>query len=313
MDVGYRVMRQVQLSTSITLVRFLGVSLSDSMGAFDMVIFSALVLAITYVIGNEYVLSPLSRRLAVLLILEKVRPVLSQHIDDGVIFHVHGLMVNAGFLSLLAVVPARIRQSEEGEMLVRSVMYMYSDIFGFFAEDRSLHVLLLCCSFVGLALLSNVKSQYSSMFQSIAQILSVSFTYLVLAILQFRLDALSETALLQAVLIITVLHFMHLPGMEDVEDYMVYNVAGTIQHYIKSDPWYWVAALFALMQMLQAWVSLRSMAVQVLLLVVVNVSVATTITYIKQLAIHDTIITLKTSALVLQFVVNEMARRIASK
>jgi len=42
MDVGYRVMRQVQLSTSITLVRFLGKSLGDSMGAFDMVIFSAL-------------------------------------------------------------------------------------------------------------------------------------------------------------------------------------------------------------------------------------------------------------------------------
>jgi hypothetical protein len=50
----------------------------------------------------------------------------------------------------------------------------------------------------------------------------------------------------------------------------------------------------------------------VLLLVVVNLAVAATLTYIKQLAIYDTVITLKTSALVLQFIVSDLSRRLST-
>jgi len=313
MDIGLRVMKQVQVSTSLTLVRFLSTSLNDSMGPLDAIVLSALVLAVTYVVGREYVLSPLSRRLAVLLMLEKIRPVLAQHINEGMIFHVHGLMVNAGFLSLLAVIPPSVKQSAEGSVLVQSFIYMYSDIFGFLAEDESLHLTLLCVSFVGLAYLSTFGVDHSKMTNTMAQVGSMSFTYLVLQILHNKHDSLTETSLLYVLLTFTLLHFLHLPGLQDVEDYMVYNVAGTVQSYIKSDPWYWCGMLFVVMQVMKAWLTLKSLATQVLVLVIANLAVQTTLTYIKQLAIYDTIVTLKTSALVMQFVVNMAATKLAKR
>jgi len=312
MDIGMRVMKQVQVSTSITLVRFLSKSLHDMMNPLDMCMFSVLVLCVTYVVGNEYVLSPLSRRLAVLLMLEKLRPLLATHINDGVIFHVHGLMVNAGFLSIVAVVPPFIKESSEGSMLIQSFIYLYGDVFDFLAQDASLHITLLCLGFVALALFSKLDKKRSSVLDTTIQVGSIAVTYLLLTILQTKYDGLSETSVVQTALIFTLLHFFHLPGMEDVEDYMVYNIAGSVQSYIKSDPWYWCGVLLIVMQAVAAWLTMRSMASQVLLLVIVNLAVATTLTYIQRLAVYDTIITLKTSALVLQFIVHEMSRNLVS-
>lgn len=312
MDLGLRVMKQVQVSTSITLVRFLSKSLQSMMSPLDMCLMSILILSITYVIGNEYVLSPLSRRLAILLMLEKLKPLLTNHIIDGVIFHVHGLMVNAGFLSMIAVVPPSIKETTEGSLLVQSFIYLYADVFDFLAEDRSLHITLLVVSFLALASISRIDNKKNSVLDTSTQVGAIAITYLVLTILQSKLDALAETAVIQTALIFTLLHFMHLPGMEDVEDYMVYNIAGSIQSFIKSDPWYWCGILLILLQLVSSWLTMKSMAAQVLLLIIVNLAVATTLTYIKQLAVYDTVVTLKTSALVLQFIVHEMSRRFTS-
>jgi hypothetical protein len=311
MDIGMRVMKQVQVSTSITLVRFLSSSLQSHMSALETCILSFLVVAVTYVVGNEYVLSPLSRRLAVLLSLERVRPMLSEQIDDGRIFHVHGLMINAGFLSVVSVIPPALKQNAEVATLVQSVIYMYSDIFGFLADDASLTLSLLAVGIVALAFFSSLKVNIGSIFSTMKDVITTSLTYLILRVIQAQSDALTETAVLKIVLTFTMLHFVHVPGMEAVEDYMVYNIAGSIQSYIRADPWYWCLALGLLMRALAGWLSYGSMAVQVLLLVVVNVAVAATLTYIKQLAIYDTVITLKTSALVLQFVVSDLSRRLS--
>lgn len=311
MDISVRIMKQVQVSTSITLVRFLSANLESSMSPLETCVFSFLVIAVTYVVGNEYVLSPLSRRLAVLLALEKVRPMLSSQIDDGRIFHVHGLMVNAGFLSLVSVVPPRIKQNEEVSMLLQSFIYMYSNIFGFLADDRDLSLSLLCVGFVALAWFTTLKLEMGSVLTTIKDIVTISLTYLVLQVIQARSDNLAETALLQILLTFTLLHYLHVPGMESVEDYLVFNIANSLQSYVKADPWYWCLGLGLLMRALAAWLSYEALAVQVLLLVVVNLAVAATLTYIRQLAIYDTVITLKTSALVLQFIVSDLSRRLA--
>jgi hypothetical protein len=313
MDVSLRVLNKVQISTSITIARFLSTSLKDTMSPLQICVFSALVLMVTYIFKHEYVLSPLSRRLAALLVLEKLRPMLGEHIDDGMIFHVHGLMVNAGFLSLLSVVPASIQKTDEGSLLVQSITYLYSDIFGFLVQHKNMHATYLAVGLFGIAFLSRLDVKMSHMFSTSIEIVSVSLTYLVLAILQSFGDSLSETAVLQTLLVFTLLHFAHLPGMDSVEDYLVYSVALSLQGMVKSDAWYWVGILFILMQALSAWLTIKSMAVQVLLLVVVNLAVAQTLVYIRQLAIYDTIITLKTSALVLQFVVHELSRRLVPK
>ena len=311
MDIGVRVMKQVQVSTSITLVRFLSTSLQSSMSPLETCVFSFLVIAVTYVVGNEYVLSPLSRRLAVLLALEKIRPMLSSQIDDGRIFHVHGLMVNAGFLSLVSVVPPRLKKNDEVATLMQAFIYMYSDIFGFLVDERGLSVSLLCVGVVGLAYAKALDKQLDSVMSTFKDVVTISIVYTVLGILQLRSDSLSETALLKALLTFTVLQFFHVPGMESVEDYLVFGIAGALQSNIKSDPWYWCLGLGILMRALAAWLSFGSLAVQVLLLVVVNLAVAATLTYIKQLAIYDTVITLKTSALVLQFIVSDLSRRLS--
>lgn len=311
MDIGVRIMKQVQVSTSITLVRFLSTSLQSSMSPLETCVFSFLVIAVTYVIGSEYVLSPLSRRLAVLLALEKVRPMLSGQIDDGRIFHVHGLMVNAGFLSLVAVVPPRLKKNEEVATLMQAFIYMYSDIFGFLVDERGLGVSLLCVGVAGLAYAKTLGDQLDSVVSTFKDVVTISIVYTILGVIQVRSDGLNETALLKALLTFTVLQFLHMPGMQTVEDYLVFGIAGSIQASIKTDPWYWCLGLAMLMRALAAWLSFGSLAVQVLLLVVVNLAVAATLTYIKQLAIYDTVITLKTSALVLQFVVSDLSRRLS--
>jgi hypothetical protein len=310
MDLGLRVLGKVQISTSITIARFLSSNLEDTMSNLEVCMLSVLVLFVTYVAGNEYVLSPLSRRLAVLLVLERLRPLLSHHIDEGMIFHVHGLMINAGALSLLSVVPSVVKKSEEGSLLVQSVIYLYSDIFSFLAQEKAMHPTYLAASLFGIALIGHAQIQAAEMFKTAADIVSVSLTYLVLAILQDFADTLTETAVLQTLLMFTLLHFAHLPGMESVEDYLVFSIAMSIQGYITGDGWYWAGILFITMNVVGSWLTMKSMAVQVLLLIVVNLAVAQTLTYIRQLAVYDTIVTLKTSALVLQFVVHEMSRRL---
>jgi hypothetical protein len=58
---------------------------------------------------------------------------------------------------------------------------------------------------------------------------------------------------------------------------------------------------------------LKSWATRVVILVAVNVAVSRMLMYIKTLAAYDTIITLKTSAIVIQFVMHELSSLTFSK
>lgn len=312
MDVGLRVMKQVQVSTSITLVRFLSTSMKDTMNPLDTCVFSFLVITCTYVLKHEYVLSPLSRRLAVLLALEKVRPLLASHIESGEVMRVHGLMVNAGFLSLVAVMPASWKEIEEVSTLVQSCIYLYSDIFDFALAYRTLHVSLLVSSFAFLAYTSTLTAS-SSMLKTTLDISAAAFTSLSLSIIEANLDPLQETAIIQFGLIFIAFEFTHIPGLESMEDYMIYSVAGIIKKFIKSDPWYWCGILFIAMQVLSSWLTIKSTIVRVLLLLIINVAVSKTLDYISRLAVYDTIITLKTSALVIQFLIHEVSQKFIDK
>jgi len=310
MDIGVRVMTQVQVTTSITLVRFLSQSLHDYLNPLDTVIFSVLVLCVTYIVGHEYVLSPLSRRLAILLMLEKIKPIFTHHIDNGELFRVHGLMINAGYLSLVAVVPPSLKATPEVSLLIQAIMYLYSDALDIVVQDKAMHLTALGLGFASLAYLSKMGPQQSSMFTTVIEVGSIAVTYLVLSVLQSHVDSLPETSLLQLSLIITAMHFASIPGLESVEDYIIYNFAVNLQSYITSDPWYWCGMLFVLLQLLVSWLTIKSMATRILLLLVINLAVANTLAYIRRLAVYDTVITLKTSTLVLQFVLQELSRKI---
>jgi hypothetical protein len=62
-----------------------------------------------------------------------------------------------------------------------------------------------------------------------------------------------------------------------------------------------------LTRFLTQWIGLESWATRVVILVLVNVTVSVAISYIQKLAVYDTVVTLKTSALIIQFVLHEFS------
>ncbi|MFN9908903.1 MAG: hypothetical protein ACK56F_22725, partial [bacterium] len=83
-------------------------------------------------------LGALSRRLAVLMILEKLRPLIAVHIANGELFKVHGLFINAGFLSIIALIPPSVKTSKEISILIQAFLYLYSNVFDFLSREGSL-------------------------------------------------------------------------------------------------------------------------------------------------------------------------------
>jgi hypothetical protein len=300
MDVGMRVMQLINISTSLTLVRFLSEGLEPMLSSLDMCVSSVLVLALT--MGSDHVISTLSRRLAVLLILENVKP----FIVTENFFDIQRIMVNMGIISVLAVVPPALKQSQEAQTLISAIVFMYSDILLFLVAFPDMHLALLVVSFVASCLLSRYEVD-SSIFSTTVQITSIGLVSLAIAIIMEHVEREQDAAVMQLLLMFTVLHCVSIPSVSSVEDYLLYRVAGIMQKNITSDAWLWCGFLLLLSKVLSWWIGLRSWATRITILVLVNLVVALMIGYIKTLAIFDTIVTLKTSALVIQFVMHELS------
>lgn len=310
MDITFRTMKQIQVSTSLTLVKFLSLNLSDFLNPLDTCILALLILMLSLMYGHDYVLSSLSRRLAALMILENIRPIIVQHIDKGTMFKIHGLIVNAGFISMIALIPASYKENEEVSILIQSFIYLYSNIFEVLGMDEELHVVYFSLSIVIILICSKIQSNIkTSMFATVIEIGSTSATFLALNIVQQTLSTSIETRILQLVLIMLSLQFFHLSSLTAMHDYMTYQFAVMLLGLITKDVWYWCGFLFLIFEGLKQWIPLDSMPLQVVLVMLPNLVVMNVLAYIRQLAIHDTIITLKTSAIVLQFLIYEMTLR----
>jgi len=303
-------MNQVEVSTTLTLVRFLSVNLSEHLNPLDTCIVAIMILLVSFVLRHEYILSALSRRLAVLLILEKIRPLLTSHIDNGEIFKVHGLFINAGFLSMVALIPPTLQSNPEVALLMQSFLYLYSNIFDFFSREQSMRITVLALSLLVKVYLSRYHAEKNSIAKTVINITDIAATYLCLAILQKSLHVDVTTQILQMLLYFLMFQFLHNPNLNDVQDFLVYNFASILLSTITTDKWYWAAILLCMYQVTCAWLTVRSPFVQVLLIMMTNLVVGNVLTYIKNLAVYDTIITLKTSAIVLQFVVHEITHKI---
>ena len=306
MDVSMRVMQQINVSTSLSLVRFLGASLDSVLSSLDMCVASVLVLFLSYLMGNHHTLSTLSRRLAILLILEKLKPLIVTAAEGDKIVHIRGLMLNTGVISLLAVVPPEWKKSQEAQTLVNSITYMYSDIFVFLAAWGDMHVaIFIACSAVSY-FIQGIETE-SSIFTTTLDIISTALTSLVFEIIMRHIEYQYDAAILQWMLLFTLAHCIAIPAVHSTEDYMLYRMAGVFQGMIKSDHWLWCGFLFLFSRLLTSWIGLKSWATRVAILVTVNVAVSRMLLYIKTLAAFDTIITLKTSAIVIQFLMHELS------
>jgi len=308
MDVGLRIMNRIEITTSLTLVNFLSKKLDSIMSTLEIALASALILIFTYLIGKEYVLSPLSRRLAILLILERIRPWITEMTSKENLMQLQGLMVSTGFLCCIAIVPNTLKQIQEVQTLIQSFVYMYSNIFDFIIIDKNNHILVLCISSLSLGWLSLVEKG-SHVYNTFTNVLSIVATSLSLSIIQMSIQTDLETSILQLLMIFTILHYFHFNQLQNVEDYIIYNIAMFARNFITQDEWLYSFILFIIMQGLLYWISLKSQFVQILILIIVNTVVGLILDYIQKLAVYDTLITLKTSALVLQFVVHFFSKK----
>jgi len=262
---------------------------------------------VSYVSGSQYTISTLSRRLAVLLILEEFRPLLVETVSGQRFFHIRSLMVNTGVISILAVVPPSWKESQDAQVLISSIMYMYADIFQVLATWGDFHLCLLVVSAVASHLINTVSisGPVNSIINTSLQIISTAITSLVLYIITLHIEKKSDAAIIHLILLFTIVHCISIPAIHRSEDYMLYKIALILQGFVVSDELLWCGFLLLLSQFLTQWVGLEFWATRVNILILVNIAVSQAIVYIQRLAVYDTIVTLKSSALVIQFVLHE--------
>lgn len=306
MEVGARIMQQINLSTSLAIARFLSTALRDTMSPLDTHLFSLLIVALTYICGEEHVLCLLSRRLAILLMVERLRPLLLDSIHGPTA--IPSLMVDAGIVSALAVVPRRWKETAEGGVLVSSIQYMFADFLLFAARWREARTTLLVVS-LALGCGANWGLRWgAAVYGMLLEISCMGLITLVLTLLtDFQGGA--DATLLRLLLLLTLVHFAAAaPLAPALESYLLVTVASMLQGMVASDRWVWCAFLALLVEVLKAWIGLRSWTTQTAILVLVGLAVTEALAYIQHLAMFDTFLALKTTAIVLQFGLHELAR-----
>jgi hypothetical protein len=310
MEMSMRVMNQVEVSTTLTLVRFLSSNLGQFLNALDTCILSVVILLVTFVVGREYLLGALSRRLAVLLILEKLRPLIAVHIANGELFKVHGLFVNAGFLSIVALIPPSIKTSKEVSILMQAFLYLYSNVFDFLSRENGLQLTIFGFGLLSKVWLAQCQAERNTVFRTLIEIAGIASTYLCFSIIQQTLEVDPVSQVFHLLLYFILFQYLHNPELDTIQDFLVYNFAIILIGFITSDEWYWAGILFVLYQLMSFWLTIRNGFVQILLIMLSNLVVGTILQYIRQLAVHDTVITLKTSALIVQFLIHEFTIRV---
>jgi hypothetical protein len=169
---------------------------------------------------------------------------------------------------------------------------------------------VLALSLLAKVSLSHIHAEKNTIAKTVVNITGISATYLCLAILQKSLHSDVTTQVMQMLLYFLMFQFLHNPNLSDVQDFLIYNFSMILLSTITSDKWYWAVILFCLYQATCAWLTVRSPFVQVLLIMMTNLVVGNVLTYIKNLAVYDSIVTLKTSAIVLQFMVHEFTHKL---
>jgi hypothetical protein len=328
-----RILNLVSVSTSMAIVSFLCKHLDSwFVSTLDACLYSILFIVVSELFETDNALLPLSRRLSLLVLVEKIRP-FTRVASGTAALHIESMMSNALIVVATALVPARIAESEDGAVLLTAVQYMYADSMDFAAEWHDIRLSVLLVAIVALHVFNNgmigadgeAARHYrsSKIWSTLCAIGSMVCISLILKILlgivrsvTFHADAYA----LHLALIITVVHaaaFFVMDVAGPTSDYMQFNmasefsnsmIASTQQQSSAAMGWWWIhaAAVFIVFGMLRWWPGPNMWATQCAMLVFVNLVVFAALQYIKRLAVSDAFITLKTSALVLQFVMHQL-------
>ena len=138
METTERIVAQINVATTISVVRVLSKSLHSWLTILQTCCLSVLFVCGSYVTGHQNTLVLLSRRISMLLLVESIKPFLAANVPGGLgmFTHVQLLMTNLMVVCLLGIVPAWWRSTMEGNVVVTAVIYLYTSMLDF-ADRKS--------------------------------------------------------------------------------------------------------------------------------------------------------------------------------
>jgi hypothetical protein len=306
--------------------------MDDWMGPLDTCLYSVVVIACTQVLGmgglawtQPYGLLGLSRRISFLLLVEKMRPFVRMWLDDAGLSAngwdawvlVQSVLSNGLILMATALVPPELADSEEGGVILTAVQYMYADVLRCgLVLWPDMRLALLALASAGLFVLGSGDDKGSRVWGTLRDVGSVACANLVVGIVardEENGDALAGPwpRLMYLLLVTTMVHSAAaFTGVaRTAQEYLVFLVAmGIATACADGLPKGADVAVvgFAAWLLYCVWPGRNAWISQCALVAFVNVLVSSALGYIRRLAAHDTFVTLKTSALVLQFLVHEV-------
>ena len=294
-----RIIYQISMSTSLTIVRFLNKNLHSVVNPLDTCILSVIVICVSYVCGPKLLMSQLSRRLAVLLMVQTIQPLITRLVSVDV--RIQSIMINAGIISIMSVIPLTL--PEEIETIVTSIIYLYSDTLNFLVSWRreQLSILIL------LVALFRLNHTFMSKHPRLQQIFAISFITTISAIVQST-DEQVDDKILRFSLFLIVLHVLTTDTAHQVEDSILYSYVTFVQSTFHSEPLAASVLAFLTAFACRHLIGISAWPTRACILIGSNILVQTVLDYMQRLAVFDTIVTLKTTALVLQFFMQILAK-----
>lgn len=299
MDTAGRVLSLVNVSTTLTIVRFLTMNLDDWVSPLDTCLYSLLVIMCSELWGPKYEILRLSKRIGLLVLVERIRPFATMWQGIDVFLQVQSVVVNVLVLVLVSLVP----MTEEGSTIVTSVVYMYSSMFDFLAAQSPMAVLPICAVVI---YWSSDQKHCSRLVGLMVEILGASAASLVIAILALPRHTCHDMRFLFIALVTTMAYGASrvLSVSRSTQDFLVYLIASEASSTLVG--WTWAGFMALAVAILRVWPGPKFWVTDCALVMLVNIIVREALRYIQFLAINDTFITLKTSALVIQFLIHEL-------
>ncbi len=330
-DASGRILHMVDVAASMSVVRYLLRHMEKGMqlSPLDACLYSVAVIGFTQAMMNRvhFQLAALSRRISFLILVEKVRPfVVAWMRDEGrggpASWEATGQAVisNGLILIMTALVPREIASTREGAIILTAIQYMYADVLSCVVRrwpDARMAALAL-----GTAALHWLARQRfrSHLWVVLCDVGSAACVNLVVGLVVDMTEVQDEgvnggwarllSLLLVTTMVYSVARFIGIAVA--ARDYFVFLVASEVPRAFmvtggESDSgWVELACLAAAATLFRTvWPGPRSWMSDCVLVAGVNVAVERVLGYIQRLAVNDTIITLKTSALVLQFMLHE--------
>ena len=306
-----RVLTLVNVSTSLSIVRFLVARMEDWCSPLDVCLYSVLVIICSHLYGVDYQLLLLSRRLSYLMLVERIRPFTRIWQSARTLLHIQSVIVNVGIIIILSLVPERWAKSAEGSIIVTAVQYMFADIFDFLADwdEAKFSVLAVAGVVMWWLTLEQQKGNRSHLCMLALEIISSIVVNVVIGVLLGGAWGNRDLKLLYLMISITLAHGASciVSVAEPTRDFMVFSVASVVSEVMGGNPILWASVLLPVIMGMGYWPGPNVWATHCALIVFVNLLVGASLGYIHRLAVYDTFVTLKTAALVLQFALHEAA------